>query len=32
MAVVSTAELDADYAAAWAEWTAVHGVGPVSSV
>ncbi len=31
MAVVSTAELDADYAAAWAEWTAIHGVGPVSS-
>ena len=32
LAAVSTTELDADYAAAWAEWTAVHGFGPVSPV
>jgi len=32
LAAVSTTELDADYAAAWAEGTAVHGFGPVSPV
>jgi hypothetical protein len=32
MAGVSTSELDADYAAAWAEWTAVHGIGAVSTI
>ena len=31
-AVVSTSALDADYAAAWAEWTSVNGIGPVPSV